>query len=146
MNEMVSSLGSAVSAAELMRHCAEFAKRVKLSGTKEELESFRYLQACLDAYGYRTELLSHDAYISLPGRSRVEADGRALASITHSFSLLSPKAGLTAELVDVRDGTEADFGGGLPRQGRARRRHCEPCGRGARQGRGRGRPASCLAA
>ena len=111
MNEMVSSLSSAVSSAELMRHCVEFAKRVKLSGTKEELESFRYLQACLDAYGYRTELISHDAYISLPGRSRVEAEGRELKSITHSFSLPSPKVGLAAELADVRDGTEADFAG-----------------------------------
>jgi hypothetical protein len=108
MNE-AAALTSAVSAAGLMRHCAEFAKRVKLSGTPEELESFRYLEACLKIYGYRTELLSHDAYISLPGRSRVEAGGRELKSITHSFSLSSPKAGLEAELVDVVDGGETDF-------------------------------------
>jgi hypothetical protein len=109
MNEAAPTPSSAVDRGELMRHCAEFAKRVKLSGTPEELESFRYLKSCLDAYGYRTELLSHDAFISLPGRSRVEADGRELKSITHSFSPPSPKGGLKAELVDVAEGTEADF-------------------------------------
>jgi hypothetical protein len=109
MNDGVSPPSSAVDGGELMGHCREFAKRVKLSGTQDELESFRYLQSCLDRYGYRTELLSHDAYISLPGRSRVVADGRELNSITHSFSLPSPKGGLKAELVDVGDGMEADF-------------------------------------
>ncbi len=95
MNEIAREASGAVSAKELMRHCAEFAKRVKLSGTPEELESFRYLKSCLELYGYRTELLSHDAYISLPGPSRVEADGRELKSITHSFSL--PVAGRRAQ-------------------------------------------------
>lgn len=109
MNEAASAVASRVDATELMRHCAEFAKRVKLSGTSEELESFRYLKSRLDAYGYRTELISHDAYISLPGRSRVTAEGRELESITHSFSLPSPMGGLTAELVDLRGGTPADF-------------------------------------
>src|SRR5262249_42283782 len=94
---------------ELMRHCAEFAKRTKLSGTPGELESFRYLQACLDGYGYRTSLLSHDAYISLPGASRVEVDGRVLKSITHSFSRPSPPAGLGAGAIDLGEGTAADF-------------------------------------
>jgi hypothetical protein len=86
MNDIARETSAAVSGKELMRHCAEFAKRVKLSGTPEELESFRYLKSCLETYGYRTTLLSHDAYISLPGTSRVEADGRELKSITHSFS------------------------------------------------------------
>ena len=51
-----------------------FARRMKLSGTAEELESFRYLKATLDGYGYRTELILHDAFISLPGRARVEIE------------------------------------------------------------------------
>jgi hypothetical protein len=109
MNEVAIALSSAVSGKELMAHCTEFAKRVKLSGTPEELESFRYLQQCLDRYGYRTELILHDAYVSLPGTARVEADGRSLTSITHSFSLSSPAGGLTADLVDVGEGTKADF-------------------------------------
>ena len=109
MNEIAREASGAVSAKELMRHCAEFAKRVKLSGTPEELESFRYLKSCLELYGYRAELLSHDAYISLPGPSRVEADGRELTSITHSFSLPTPEGGLKAELIDLGEGSAAAF-------------------------------------
>ena len=109
MNDAATALSATVSGKELMAHCVEFAKRVKLSGTPDELESFHYLKKCLDGYGYQTELISHDAYISLPGASRVEADGRKLKSITHSFSLNSPAGGLTADLVDVGEGTKTDF-------------------------------------
>jgi hypothetical protein len=98
-----------VDSAPLMRHCEEFAKRVKLSGTPEEKESFLYLGKCLEGYGFRTELIEHDAYISLPGASRVEADGAAYQSITHSFSRPSPAGGLTAPLVDLRDGSPENF-------------------------------------
>jgi hypothetical protein len=109
MKEIMREASGAVSAKELMRHCAEFAKRVKLSGTPQELESFRHLKLRLEGYGYRTELLSHDAYISLPGRSDVETDGRKLASITHSFSLPSPRDGLKAELIDLGEGSAEAF-------------------------------------
>lgn len=95
----------------LMAHIREFARRVKLSGTPEELESFRYLQAEMESYGYRTELLFHDAYISLPGRAKVEVDGSSLRCITHSMSLSSPASGVTADLVHVGEGSEADFAG-----------------------------------
>jgi hypothetical protein len=95
----------------LMAHIREFSRRVKLSGTPEELESFRYLQAQMESYGYRTELLSHDAYISLTGKAKVEIDGSSLRCITHSMSLSSPAAGITADLVHVGEGSEADFAG-----------------------------------
>ena len=109
MNSPAQSLAARVSGKELMRHCREFAKRVKLSGTAEELKSFRYLKRCLTGLGYRTQLLSHDAYISLPGPSKVEADGKVIKSITHSFSRPSPRGGLKGELVDVGEGSAASF-------------------------------------
>ena len=93
----------------LMAHIREFSRRVKLSGTAEELESFRYLQAEMDAYGYRTRLLSHDAFISLPGKAGVEIDGKALRCITHSMSISTPVGGIDAELIRVGEGHEADF-------------------------------------
>ncbi len=93
----------------LMAHIREFSRRVKLSGTPEELKSFRYLQAELDAYGYRTQLLSHDAFISLPGKAGVEIDGKALPCITHSMSISTPVGGIDAELVHIGEGHEADF-------------------------------------
>ena len=111
MNDAVATVKEAVSGPALMGHVRAFAGRVKLSGTPEELESFRYLQAQLDGFGYRTRLLMHDAYISLPGPARVEAGGRTLTAITHSFSRSSPSEGLRAPLVDVAHGTEADFAG-----------------------------------
>lgn len=102
-------LDAAVNPERLMGHIREFARRVKLSGTPEELESFRYLQSQMEQFGYRTQLIFHDAYISLPGRSRVEADGCELTSITHSMSLPTPQDGLTANLVYVGEGSEAEI-------------------------------------
>ena len=98
-----------VDGGRLMAHCAAFARFTKLSGTPEELESLRYVRSQLDEAGYRTELLHHDAYISLPGRARIQADGQDLAAITHSFSQASPPGGLSAPLVYLGEGTDADF-------------------------------------
>ncbi len=92
---------------KLMEHIREFSRRVKLSGTAEELESFRYLQSQMEGYGYDTKLIQHDAYISLPGRARVIVDGRMLRCITHSMSVSTP--GVSAELVYVGEGTAAEF-------------------------------------
>jgi hypothetical protein len=100
---------AAVDGGLLMRHCEEFAKRIKLSGTPEEKESFLYLKRCLESYGCHTQLLEHDAYISLPGPSHVEIQGKRLVSITHSFSRPSPAGGLTAPIADVGDGGPEDF-------------------------------------
>ncbi|PKA42691.1 M28 family metallopeptidase (plasmid) [Rhizobium sullae] len=93
--------------AHLVSHIREFSRRVKLSGTPEELESFAYLQAEMNAAGYQTRLIAHDAFISLPGRAKIEIDGMALPCITHSMSVSS--AGITAELVYVGEGSEAHF-------------------------------------
>lgn len=95
----------------LMAHIGEFSRRVKLSGTPEELESFRYLQAQMDSYGYRTRLLSHDAFISLPGAAKVEIEGEEISCITHSMSVSTKPGGVSGELVHVGEGTEAEFAG-----------------------------------
>ena len=96
---------------QLMAHIREFARRVKLSGTPEELESFHYLQAQMDSYGYRTQLLSHDAFIGLPGAAKVEIEGKGLGCITHSMSVSSGAGGISGDLAHVGEGTEADFVG-----------------------------------
>ena len=111
MNETLAGLCAEVDAGRLMGHLEEFARRVKLSGTAEELESFRYLQATLDGFGYRTELLQHDAYISLPGRARIEIVGAAPDCITHSFSRPSPLEGLRGQVVYAGTGGAQDFAG-----------------------------------
>jgi hypothetical protein len=110
-DETIDRLAGAVSAKAMMRHLEEFARRVKLSGTPEELESFRYLQACLDGYGLKTRLILHDAYISLPGKARLEVDGLTPDCITHSFSRPSPPEGVRGKLVYAGAGGPKDFAG-----------------------------------
>ena len=108
-DDWISGLCASVDSNAMMRHLAEFARRVKLSGTPEELESFRYLQATLDSYGYRTDLILHDAYISLPGRAKVEIETATPDCITHSFSRSSPAEGLRGTVVYGGRGRAEDF-------------------------------------
>ena len=105
--DQAASLPDLVSADALMATCAVMARRQKLSGTPEELASLQDIQAMLDGFGYRTTMLSHDAYISLPGPAAVTIDGTPVTAITHSFSLAS--TGLTAPVVDLGTGEEAAF-------------------------------------
>ncbi len=109
MTAWLERLCSEVSGPEMMRRMAVFARWTKVAGTREELSSLRYVQAEMDRYGYRTELLLHDAYISLPGPAAVEALGRTLRCITHSFSRASVLGGLRGRVVDVGGGSEAEF-------------------------------------
>ena len=98
-----------VDGAALMRHAEQFTRHVKLSGTAEERESFAYLQAEMERVGFRTTLIEHDAFISLPGASRVLLDGVEVRSITHSFSRPSPDGGLRAAVVDLGEGSAEAF-------------------------------------
>ena len=111
MTEDIARLCAAVDAAPMMRHLEEFARRVKLSGTAEELESFRYLQATLDGYGFATKLIQHDAYISLPGAARIEVGEATPDCITHSFSRPSPPGGVRGSVVYAGLGRPEDFAG-----------------------------------
>jgi len=108
-DEMTTTLAEGVDSARMMRHLTHIAGYVKLSGTKEEAESLAHIREAMDSYGYATTWIEHDAFISLPGRASVVADGRALTAITHSMSHASPPGGTTGRLVYVGEGTEADF-------------------------------------
>ena len=105
----MTELAEQVSGDRLMADCAGFARYQKLSGTAPERASLGNVQAALDAAGFRTALLMHDAYISLPGAASVVVDGTAVTAITHSFSRPSPAGGLAAPVVDLGAGTDADF-------------------------------------
>src|SRR5690349_4086553 len=105
------SLCDAVDGSVLMGHMQELARWVKLSGTADELQSLKYFEAKLREYGYATRLIMHDAYISLPGKARVDVDNQTLTSITHSFSRSSPPHGVTGRLIYVGEGDAADFTG-----------------------------------
>ncbi|MCG7361039.1 M28 family metallopeptidase [Roseomonas sp. ACRSG] len=105
------SLRAEVDGPRMMRDLAELAQWVKLSGTPEEMESIGFLRRQLDAAGYRTQVLMHDAYISLPGPARVEVNGRRVNAITHSMSRASGPNGTNGPLVDLGAGEAARFAG-----------------------------------
>lgn len=107
--EISKTMASAVSGPRMMDQLKTMAKWVKLSGTAEELEAFRFVKAEMDALGFATELLSHDAYISLPGKARVVVNGRELKCITHSLALSSPTEGTRGRLVYLGAGSEEAY-------------------------------------
>lgn len=102
-------LAAAVEIEPMMTHLAEFARWVKLSGSAEEAKSFAYLKSVLDGYGVRTTLLSHPSFISLPGAASLIVANRTFVSITHSMAQPTGPEGLSAPIVDLGAGTEADF-------------------------------------
>jgi N-acetylated-alpha-linked acidic dipeptidase len=75
-----------VSRERLAASATALAQWTKHAGTPEELESLCWVEREVASYGYATELLFHDAYVSLPGKARVVADGEEVPCITHSFS------------------------------------------------------------
>ena len=103
----LAALRSAVDGPRMMRDLATLARWVKLSGSPGEAEGIGFLRDRLESAGFRTQLLMHDAYISLPGPARVEVDGTVLAAITHSMSRPSGPGGATGPLLDLGAG-EAD--------------------------------------
>ena len=109
MSDGAMEMAASLDGAAMQRHLEEFAKRVNLSGTAEEAESFAYLERCMAEYGFRTSLIRHEAFISLPGAASLSVDGVAIECITHSMARPTMPDGLTAEIVDVGDGAEARF-------------------------------------
>jgi hypothetical protein len=100
----------AVSADELMAFTAQVSAEVRLSGSPEELRALQAAEAQLAAWGFRTRLLAHDGYISLPGPAQLKVAGLGeLECITHSFAVSTPPGGLVAELIDVGAGADADW-------------------------------------
>ena len=103
-----------VNAKRLMADVEAIARWVRLSGTPEEMQSFRYVQRQLRAAGCKTHLILHDAYISLPGPASLRvtpAGGETslLACITHSFAASTSPDGLEAPVVYAGGGTAADL-------------------------------------
>ncbi len=108
-NASLETLLGALSGPAMMEHMEVFARWTKHSGTPEELESLKYVEARIREYGFATNLIRHDAYISLPGKAEVIVTDERFSCITHSFSRSSPREGLTAPLAYLGAGGDADF-------------------------------------
>ncbi|CAM5762929.1 M28 family peptidase [Bosea minatitlanensis] len=110
-NLLIDRLASEVRTVELMSHMREFARWIKLSGTPEEEKAFRYIDKKLTSYGFRTQTILHDAYISLPGDASIEIDGRIIACITHSHARPSAQGGTNGDVIYVGECGPADIEG-----------------------------------
>ena len=74
-----------VSIDRLLETTRTIAQWVRLSGSEDEMRAVEYVRALLDGYDFETEVIMHDAYISLPGKaSIVLADGTA-DRVHHAF-------------------------------------------------------------
>lgn len=104
-----------VSPKRLMADVESIARWVRLSGTSDELEAFEYVRRRLRAAGCSTQLLSHDAYISLPGPASLTVtpaggDGSAtVPCVTHSFAASTGPGGLEAPAVYAGSGASTDL-------------------------------------
>lgn len=108
---MPDTLTAEISGPAMMANLREIARWVKLSGTAEEREALGFIEGRMRDYGFRTHVILHDAFISLPGRASVLVDGRPVTAITQSFSQSSPPGGLSGVPVYVGHGGEADVAG-----------------------------------
>jgi hypothetical protein len=106
-----SAVPGAVSAQRMMAGLKTLAQWSKVATTPGEASSFAWLKQQLDEIGLKTRLISHDAYISIPGPARLVIGERTVPAITHAMSLSSPQGGLTGLLVDLGDGSRKAFAG-----------------------------------
>lgn len=114
----------AVSRDTLMDVTAGIARWVRLSGSEDEMRAVDYVRDVLERYGWETEIVRHDAYISLPVEASIEIEGgERLPCITHSFAVSTAPDGLTAEVIPADTRQEQDLTGkialldGLPSPG-----------------------------
>ncbi|NPV71873.1 MAG: M28 family peptidase [Firmicutes bacterium] len=98
---------SEVSRDNLMEWTGKIATWVRLSGATGEAEAMNYVNGILKSFGYRTELLRHPAFISLPVSASltIPSDPQAqFKCITHSFAKSTAKSGLSGELIYPKKG------------------------------------------
>lgn len=91
----------------LWSHLSAFSSTVRSSGSPEELEAFRYAQQFLDAQGLSTRLLTHRAYVSIPGRGRLLLGDEEIDCSPNAMGLPTP--GTEGRLVEAT--AEADLSG-----------------------------------
>ncbi len=102
----------AVSAETLTRYNTAIAQWTRLSGSADERSAAEYVAGELRALGLMTQVILHDAYISLPGPATLRVTSpraQELFCITHSMGRPTSPGGVTAELVYAGRGSLADY-------------------------------------
>lgn len=94
--------GLNVSVENLMKTVRQISSWQRLSGSEDEYAAFEYLEGILSNLGYKTELVKHDAFISLPVYSKLLVNGEEIYSQTHSMASSTDEIGIAAEIVYVQ--------------------------------------------
>ncbi len=96
----------------LMADVEALARWVRLSGTPDELEAAEYVRGQLRAAGCKTQVLRHDAYISLPGPASLTmtagGEGYEVPCVTHSFAASTGPEGVEAPAAYAAAGLDAE--------------------------------------
>ncbi len=93
-----------VSAERLQEHVMRIARRVRLSGSPEERESFRYMARTLARWGYEIEEHRPECWTSWPGAALMEIlsdPPESIPCITHAMAASTPAGGIVLELADA---------------------------------------------
>lgn len=94
---------------QLMEYNQGVAKFIRNSGTEEELESFKYIEAELNKAGIATEMFFSDGYISLPEHAEIVMNGKSFECITHAMSICVDN--MEAEVVYAGKGKPENYAG-----------------------------------
>ncbi len=106
MRDLKPYLDYPVSIDRLMDNLHHICMWERLSGTEEELEAFCYMERELKETGAETEMIFHDAYISLPVSAKLYINGQEYMCHTASMAKSTPPQGVKGTLVYVEGGPE----------------------------------------
>lgn len=93
-----------VSAEHLEDYVINITRKVRLSGSPEEREVFRYIARTLEAWGFEIEEHHPECWTSWPVAALLEILGEkpiSIPCITHSMAASTPPEGVALDLVDV---------------------------------------------
>ena len=95
-----------VSKERLMQDLQTLCQWERLSGTQEELQAFHFIEEQMRAAGAETQLLFHDAYISLPVSGKLVVAGKEYHCHTASMAKSTPPEGVRGTLVYMDGGAQ----------------------------------------
>jgi hypothetical protein len=107
-----------VSSDRLMEFTQRVTRYVRLSGSREEREAFRYIAERLRGWGFEIEEHRAECWTSWPVSASLEILGESpqpIPCITHAMAASTPPEGIVLDLVDVGSGDDAALGRQSPR-------------------------------
>ncbi len=103
------------SSGEVRKHLEYLTTLNRLAGTEDERKAARYIKGKLEEYGVDAEIYEFDAYISYPGKAKLETLSplqKSFPCLPHAFIASTPSEGMEAELISLSKGLDGDYQGG----------------------------------